>query len=546
LAWALSSGVACNPKAGLESAAGAIDPDEKSYVDGPGSRLTSGPFESVGLDFDADTGVHLLARRRDDQGQSMTIFGQDAQNGCTISPNAATWFASKPASAPIRLLPFFDSLDATGTGTLRFSSIDCVVAPYSLDDAKQPIELDLEQGFLVRQGGGLVLANPWAGTTTTLVSSFQRLIETGSLFLVWGDAQVIAFDGNATEIARFGNNVANFVEVNGSYAVEDDDGVHSLSLNRGGDGFTFKTTDTDACAMSAAADAFSDWVLVHSPCSDQHLVAERVDPLAELSRLPFATEADSRFAKVEGFSESASSLSQATAFYLTNVDPATNLGTLFVAQPDGEPLQLGTNATLLHSALFRPSPTWAGCALIDIQNGLGRLIGWNWDGTSQTLAENVDLAAVVPGILANFDGHAGDVLGLDASGSVVVEQSGSPPFDSTEGDLGSSLRLEHFDGTVGALTYAEGLGPFQAVAQRVPPDEYEFLTIVPLPGFAYLESYDEKSLTGTLSVQNTSLGATSTVAAGVSDFIATNYPLPGLLYAVPSGDNAGIWFARAK
>jgi hypothetical protein len=200
LALALSGSVACNPKAGLESAAGAIDPDEKSYVDGPGSRLTAGPFESVGLDFDANTGVHLLARRRDDQGQSMTIFGQDAQNGCTISPNAATWFASKPASEPFRLLPFFDSLDATGTGTLRFSSIDCKIQPYSLDHAEQPIELDLEQGFVVRQGGGLVLANPWTGNTATIVSSFQGLIETGSLFLVWGDAQVIAFDGNAREL----------------------------------------------------------------------------------------------------------------------------------------------------------------------------------------------------------------------------------------------------------------------------------------------------------------------------------------------------------
>jgi hypothetical protein len=340
--------------------------------------------------------------------------------------------------------------------------------------------------------------------------------------------------------------VANFVEVNGSYAVEDDDGVHSLNLNRAGSGFTFETTDADACAMSAAAGTFSDWVLVHSPCSDQHLVAERVDPLAELSRVPFSTQADSRFGKVEGFSETSSSLSQVTAFYLTNIDPVTGLGTLFVVQPDREPLELGTNATLGHSDLFQASPSWAGTALIEIQNGLGRLIGWNWDGTSQTLGGNVDLAADVPGVLANFDGHAGDVLGLDATGNVVVEQIGSPPFENTEGDLGSSLRLERFDGTVGALTYAEGLGPFQAVAQRVPPNEYEFLAIVPLPGFAYLENYDEKSLSGTLSVQNTSLGATSTVATGVSDFIATNYPLPGLLYAVPSGDNAGIWFARAK
>jgi hypothetical protein len=67
-----------------------------------------------------------------------------------------------------------------------------------------------------------------------------------------------------------------------------------------------------------------------------------------------------------------------------------------------------------------------------------------------------------------------------------------------------------------------------------------------LPGFAYIGDYDEKSLTGTLFVENLMLGSTLTVAKNVSDFIATNYPLPGILYAVPVGPNAGIWFARAK
>src|SRR3954471_12239095 len=95
-AWLLGCVSACDPKAGFESAAGAIDPNVKSYIDGPGTRLAAGQFSTIGIDFDVDTQVHLLARRRDDLGTTMTLFGQDAQSGCTISPNVATWFAAKP------------------------------------------------------------------------------------------------------------------------------------------------------------------------------------------------------------------------------------------------------------------------------------------------------------------------------------------------------------------------------------------------------------------------------------------------------------------
>ncbi len=551
LALSLSCAVACNPKTGFESAADAVDPSEKSYVDGPGSLLTAGPFDSVGFDFDPDTDVHLLARRRDDQHQSLTIFGQDAQSGCTIAPDVATWFVSKPATQPYRLLPFLDAFDATGAGTLHFSTIDCKVEPYSVSNVLRPIELGVGQGFLVKQGGGLVLANPWAGMTRPIVSDFQRLLQTGSLFLVWGDAQLIAFDSNATELSRFGNNVSSVADlgVGDSFAVADDDGLHSLAVDSTGQGFSFQTVDPDACAMSGTVPDFTDWVLVHSPCSDDTLVAEHVGPTSTtqgVTRVSFAAQADSSTGKVEGLPDDGSSLSQATAFYLTNVDPVTGLGTLFAVKPQGEPLELGTDATLTHTDLLQQSSTWAGTALIEVQNSLGRLVRWSWDGTAETLGENVDLEATLPGILIDFDGHAGDVLGLDASGDPVVEQVGSPPFDNTQDDLDSSLRLEHFDGSVGDLSYLDGLGAEQTVAQRVPPYEYEFLAIVPLPGFAYLGNYDGNAAAGTLFVQNTALGATSTVASGVSDFVGTNYPLPGILYAVPSGANAGIWFARAK
>ncbi len=552
LALSLGSGIACDPKAGFESAAGAIDPNEKSYIDGPGARLTAGPFNTVGIDFDLDTQIHLLARRRDDHGTSMTLFGQDAQTGCTIVPNSATWFASKPSAKPYRLLPYFESRDATGAGTLHFSSVDCKIEPYSLDNAFGPSAPQLEQGFLVRQGGGLVAADPWSGTTTSVVTDLRRLIPIGSRFLVWGDSQVIAFDSDLTELARFGKNVTAVTDLDfgSDFAVQDDDGLHALIPDWSGPGFSFKLIDPDACALGTTG-ADVAWVVVHSPCSDDHLVAESIDPtgVEDVQRLPFAAQADSQSAKIVRFSTSTASSTDLVVYYLKDLDPSTGLGTLFAAKPDGQPVEVGTSAAIERAFLLEKGSAWTGFALVDVQAGLGRLVRWQWDGVQETLAENVDRTANVPGFLANYDGHAGDVLSVDVHGDTAVQQSGAPPFSTTlrSSDYEWAVRLEHFDGVTGDLTLAKGLdSSFETVARRVPPNQYQFTTIIPLPGFAYLGNYDETSLTGTLFVQNLTLGSTLTVAKNVSDFVATNYPLPGILYAIPVGQNAGIWFARAK
>jgi hypothetical protein len=555
LACAALSLAACDPKAGFESAAGAIDPNQKSYIDGPGTRLAAGSFNTVGIDFDLDTQIHLVARRRDDHGASLTIFGQDAQSGCSISPNAATWFAAKPATKPYRLLPFFDSRDQSGVGTLHFSSIDCKVEPYALDNALGPIDPELDVGFLVRQDGGLVLAAPWNATTTPLVSQLKRITRIGSQFLVWGDSQLIVYDRDFNEQTRFGSNVSALVEINYSsaFAVEDDAGVHSLLLDSDGQDLTFNTVDADACGLGSNAAAFG-WVSVHSPCSDAHLVALGIDAFdsTDVLRFPFGVQADSRLAKIQGVPIPTTSglLSTVSAYYLQDVDPSTGLGTLFAAKPgDDTAVQIGENAALDRAISVAERSGWSGVALVDIQNGLGRLVRWNWDGTQETLAENVDRAATGASYLANYDGHAGDQLSLDIQADVSVVQSGAPPFNSTilSGDGAWALRLGEYDGITGDLLLAQGLGSsYAAVAHGVATNQYQFTTIIPLPGFAYLADYDEKSLTGTLFVDNLALGSTLTVAHGVSDFVATSFPLPGILYAVPLGANAGLWFARAK
>jgi len=543
----------CDPKAGLESAAGSIDPNQKSYVDAPGSRLASGAFATIGIDYDPDTSVHLLSRRRDDNGASITLFGQDTQTGCTLAPNVATWFPGRPAQAPYRLLPYFDSRDQNGAGTLHFASVDCAVEPYTVENALGPSDPMIDTGFLIRQNGGLVIANPWAGTTTQLVASLNHVYELGGQFLVWGDGQVIAFDETLNELGRFGNHVraVTNVDFEATFALEDDDGVSQLIIGYDGDAFRTRLLDKDACALGLNNAALG-WVTVHSPCTDPHLVALSVDPVgaADPVRVTFQAEADPTRSVVVGeLSQKGTDTPTLTACYLLNSDPVTGLGDLFAVKSGAAPVSIGAHAALDRANVLSGTSSWAGTAVVDVQAGLGSLVRWNWDGDRETVLEGVARSSSLPGVLANFDGVAGDLYSIDSGGNASLFQSGSPPFNTTlrNSDFSSALRLEHYDGTVGELTWANSAGAaFTPVAEHVPTNQYQFTSIIPLPGFAYIADYDGSARTGTLYVQNTALGATSTVAQGVSDFVATNYPLPGILYAIPEGKNAGLWFARAK
>jgi hypothetical protein len=61
-----------------------------------------------------------------------------------------------------------------------------------------------------------------------------------------------------------------------------------------------------------------------------------------------------------------------------------------------------------------------------------------------------------------------------------------------------------------------------------------------------MTAYDAEQLVGDLEYYNVKLGARGLVSHGVSEFIEVTWPHQGIVYTVPTGDGAGIWFARAK
>ena len=117
----------CDPTSGLADTADAALPAVKRYFDGPGSRVADGPWNRVVVDLDVDTLYHVGARRLDDDEPTFHLFGADAREGCNVSPNAGTWLMGKPLAAPFRVLPYLESIDERGRGSLRFTTLDCRV-----------------------------------------------------------------------------------------------------------------------------------------------------------------------------------------------------------------------------------------------------------------------------------------------------------------------------------------------------------------------------------------------------------------------------------
>ncbi|HEY2407806.1 MAG TPA: hypothetical protein VGI10_17480 [Polyangiaceae bacterium] len=557
---------ACNPAAGFQNAADAINPAEKSYIESPGSQLTTGPYDTVGVDVDLDTQVHLLARRRD-QANSIMLFGQYAQQGCRIAPNFLTWFVARPAQDPTRLLPYFETRDGTGVGRLRFSTIDCQLDPMTVENAHDPFGIDLKSGFLVPIGNGLAVVDPWHASTKTLLQKYYGLVQVAAPLILWGDDQIVSYDDDMNELGRFGNVVVGAAVdgVDGTIGLQDSvqnpDQTTTNVVERivpptdPSTPLVVETMLSDACDMQGYDMYNNGWVLVHSPCSATNVTGlylgnSPITSPAMARTASFPTDVETWNARIFTATTDGKA-NDLTLFYLQDVDATSGLGTLYARrQADAAPVKLGDQASLTLVKLLPASPPDsgmpAGTAIVDAAGGLARWVAWNWDGTVQTLAENVYFDGSFSDIVANYDGTSGDAMSWSASGPVTTAH-GVPPLNTTESSSSYpyTAHLEQYDGKNGDLMVINN-GATQAVGARVPLNSYQFLDPLPMPGIAYLTNWDDSSSTGTLIAQNLRLGAQTTIASGVSAFTPTGYPLPGILFAVPQGSSAGIWFAQAK
>ena len=105
-----------------------------------------------------------------------------------------------------------------------------------------------------------------------------------------------------------------------------------------------------------------------------------------------------------------------------------------------------------------------------------------------------------------------------------------------------ALVLVDYDGYEGELTLIRD-GEATSMSKNVRPDSYQFT--VQLPTVTILSDLDEETGTATLKLRELDTENESVVSEGVSEVLEVSWPKSGLLYSIPAGVRAGIWFTEA-
>jgi hypothetical protein len=194
-----------------------------------------------------------------------------------------------------------------------------------------------------------------------------------------------------------------------------------------------------------------------------------------------------------------------------------------------------------------------------VYGSIGRYVRYFLDGSSEEISGNTLRQAAQPDwakLIVDWDGTSG-TLAKAVEGQLLRVLERIPDRRYTYQDSQYVALFNDFDGANGTLSIGRHVCPPdppdcqagyyapEPVAYNVRHFRHRLFNEVGdwLPAIGYLTAYDKEKETGRFEYRNLELGFTSIVSEGVSDFLMAGN---GILYAVPFGDAAGIWLARAK
>ncbi len=547
---------------GFQHAGDALFPPVETYLDVPGYRMASGHF--LYLDMVTTSEPYVLARSTTDGDDTLYAMHYHSPVPCSI-PNAARYWTDGGPNTKQTFIAFFDG---SGSGPLHFSDLDCTPLDFTLDTTSLPIAYS-PTGLVIPFGQQLIDVNPAARTIRLLASGVQGFDTQRHLVVAAGELDV--FDTDWSFVRAVGDGVVAAPAAFGATFYADSSGISRMTLGTKGNAVSVETTNiaTDACDLAILPSTPNvNLVAFHSPCSEQKPFVWDADTR---EGTPLELDVDLRFLKIYSGLHALARPKLATdpyyALYLTDVDAATNTGTLNLRLTDGTLLTLGTGAALERSDLGASNAGGdidGGHALLDAATGLGRYVAFDLAGNVTDIetgvlrrpAENAWTRLVVAG-----DDNLENLVEVSDGAPVTVASNvpehryaylnrfkGNPLaghmawFSDLNRDFGT-LSLAAPDPGSGVLDDQghEALYTADPVASHVYVGGHNFM--LDLPGFVYYTSWDDKTGTGRLTYSNTELGFSATVSEGVSDYLQ---PGSGLLYTVPYGEGAGLWLARGK
>jgi hypothetical protein len=243
----------------------------------------------------------------------------------------------------------------------------------------------------------------------------------------------------------------------------------------------------------------------------------------------------------------------------TKTNPQSTGSDLWLYSPGGSTAMVVAQFSRLYD--WSPPPALEIVALVNADADKGQAIRHNAAGDA-VLADSVSVK-FSQGLLANFDvkGSIGDLytpLQLGKSPQFVIAGVPLVPGANTivasknanTVQYGNAL-ISAANSSVGNLTLlryptAASSGPDspRTVASDVPVGGYSFFE--GMSALAYIENWKTDAGVGSLVVHELELDARSDISNDVKEFKEVIWPFEGVMYIVPSGDQAGIWVARAK
>lgn len=524
-------------------------PTEFSHVDTHPSLVAPGSFTALD-----DAATHLLARRTDAD-EVLVAIDKLGAGSCEL-PHVSRYrhlpHVTQPAGRHPGYVAFID--DGSDVAELRFATLACEPLPLAIPDGELPLDFTERGEAVVLSAGRLLRGEARTGMTTVLAEEVRRVHEPADaqepLWVVETATQTILLDTAWTEIDRFGDGVSGVVVEQGGSTlyVSDSRGLQAVVVDANG---VRSTEQLEAEACNVAGFAWKDdhtWLAYRSPCAERRFIARAIGAAPARERVDFGpVDVDPSRARIVSYP--ALPKPRVRLYYLDQPDSETGLSELWAAEP-GEAAQHVADGATLEQMWFDSSVFYA---VVDIVDGHGRMVASGADGALLEMAVGIprssDPQLEPRWFLANSDGSTADLVrvcpGCAAGGTELlaagVPLSGYRADSWSDFDVAILSQLADGSGTLRLLFQPELL-----TVDGVPAGQFAFVDNFPLPGLVYVSDYDATRATGRLRYTNYELGASGTVAEQVSELKPLLWPNPGVAFVVPSGLDAGIWFARAK
>lgn len=529
----------CSLEEGLKKTPTVLSPDTVATIEGPGKRLLAGNFHAL-----TTRGGMLMVRKTDGPSDTLVLVDPQHETSCEIAN------AERFVHASTGWVAYSDG--TSNQGEVHFANDDCTPLPAVVADASLPYDVTGDGEAVMTLGSALVAIHPTTEEKRVLADPYgavQQLVSPDRQGYVWlvkqGD-QLIEFDSDWRELSRIGEKVGEMASISTppTLAYEDNGKLNRVTVDAKGK-LSIKLVSEDACRPRTAS---SDYFTYLGPCQEPtlHTLSGRGEQV-DWGALGIEPE------HVIAYSEAKTGL---RLLFVRDVDAAVGTGTLWsLDAPNAEPRKLAERADLGWVQVAKDQSVYA---LVDVENDLGKIVHVTNDGTTEELVSEVPRNGnnqFFYGRQFWFFAHpAGDgtselvricaLTGCDPSAPPVQSiASGVPDWGFASAlDSDHVAVLHDVSGGLGTLSTDSGA----LVAEGVPQGGFAGLYPIMNQGVAYLKGFDSERSVGTLEYWNLSLDARGTVAQNVSEFIRADWPYMGLVYLVPNGDSAGLWYARGK